>query len=57
MEKLNFPIFKEDLMPHRSLSMDEFVKFLRACRKFYFNRKAYDDQKKRSSVNVAFRLK
>ena len=57
MEKLNFPIIREDLLPSRSLSMDDFVRFVQINRPYLFNREVYEDWKKRSVVPVPFRLK
>ena len=57
MSELNLPIIREELPPPKSLSLDDYVKFLRANRKYFFNRRAYEDWKKRSIVNVPFVLK
>lgn len=57
MEKLNLPIIREDPPPSKSLSMDHYIKFLRTCRRYVLNRTAYEDWKKRSVVDVPFRLK
>ena len=48
---------KFDLPLPRSLSMDQYVKFVGFCRKFIVNHKAYEDWKKRSRVDVPFVLK
>ena len=57
MIKLNLPIIREELPPPKALSLDDYVKFLRANLKYFFNRKAYEDWKKRSIVDAPFVLK
>lgn len=57
MEKLILPVFKEPLPPPPILSMDRYVKFVEFCRRHVVNRKAYEEQKKRSAVDVRFVLK
>lgn len=57
MEKLNFPVFKEPLPGPPILSMDNYVKFVEFWRRSVMNRKAYEEERKKSIVDVRFILK
>ena len=57
MRKLKFPVFGKDLPEAKSLSMDDFVRFLMVNRKYYLNREAHEEWKRDSIVDVPFVLK
>jgi len=57
MKKLNLPVIRENLPPSKSLSMDDYVEFIKLHRKYTFDRKAHEDWGKRSVVIVPFVLK
>ncbi len=57
MEELNFPVIKEPFPPHPMLTMDRYVKFVQMYVRYILDRKTYEEKKKRSIVNVPFRLK
>jgi len=57
VEKLNFPVFKEPLPGPPILSMDNYVKFVEFWRRSVMNRKAYEEERKKSIVDVRFILK
>ena len=56
MKDLKLPVIRESLPPPQ-LSMDQYLKFVEFNLKYTFNRKAYEEKKKYSVVNVPFRLK
>jgi hypothetical protein len=57
MKKLNLPIIKDSLKEARTLSMDEYLKFVQFTLRHAFDKQAYAQWKKRLSVNVSFSLK
>ena len=57
MEKLRFPVIRKPLPSARKLSMNEYLEFVQANLKLFFDRKAYRARKKKESVNVLFSLK
>ena len=57
MHKLNFPVIKESLPRPPSLSMDDYLKFVRKNFEYFFDRKSYEYWKKKRAVNVPFSLK
>lgn len=57
MEKLNLPVFKKPLPGPPILSMDRYVKFAQFWRKSIVNQKAYEEERKKSIVDVRFSLK
>jgi len=54
VRKLSFPIINNAGTHDKSLSMDEYYRFVRFNYKAFFNAKAYRDVKKISPVNVFF---
>jgi hypothetical protein len=57
MEKLKFPIIKEKPPSSKSLSMDDYLRFVSLNLKYTFNRQAYQKWKRGSAVKEAFVLK
>jgi len=58
VKKLNLPVFDHDLPPARTLSMDEYARFVaQNLHYFVLNRSAYRELKTRSAVDVPFVLK
>ena len=57
MKKLNLPVMKAPLPQARTLSMDEYLKFVQFNLKHAFDKKAYAKWKKMSVVNVPFCLR
>ncbi|MDD5774060.1 MAG: hypothetical protein PHX78_11410 [bacterium] len=57
MEKLNLPIIIKPLPKQKALSMNEYLEFVEFHLKHTFNRKAYNEEKKKLSVNVPFSIK
>ncbi len=57
MDKLRFPIIKKPLPEPKTLSMDDYLRFVYFNIKYTFDRKAYRNWKKESAVNVAFVFK
>ena len=57
MDELNFPVFKEPLPEPRNLSMEEYLKFIDMCRKYFYKREVSDYWCEKRRVNVPFRLK
>lgn len=55
--KLNLPIIENSLPAAKSLSMNAYLRFVSFNIKHAFNKKAYQDWKKASAVNVPFVLK
>ena len=53
---LKFPIIKGNPMPPPVLSMDQYVEFVQFFVQ-HLNQKAYEEDRRLSIVNVAFRLK
>jgi hypothetical protein len=56
MEKLNLPIIKSGLPCAKSLSMDDYLKFIELNLKMNLDRKAIRKQKKLAAINVPFVL-
>jgi len=56
MDKLKLPIIKEQVFERKSLSMDEYVKFVNFNLKHTVDREANRRWKKMLFVNVPFRL-
>lgn len=56
-DKLNLPIIRESLPPPPVLSMDRYVKFVEFCRRHVINQKAFEEQRKKTVVDVRFTLK
>jgi hypothetical protein len=54
--ELNLPIVKQDPLPKKVLSMDEFDRFCREDLEWAFDEEAYRAEKKRREVTVPFRL-
>jgi len=57
MDKLNLPILKADIPLSRSLSMEDYVKFVTLNLKYTIDRKVVREQKKLAAVNEHFSLK
>lgn len=57
MEKLKLPIIRQLLPPPKSLSMDDYLRFVTLHLKYTFNRKNYRHRKKLRAVNVRFSIK
>lgn len=57
MKKLNLPIIRGTVPEAKQLSMDDYLKFVNLHLKYTFNRKANNQWKKMSIVNVPFFLK
>ena len=57
MNELNLPIIKNDAPLPRSLSMDDYLKFVTLNLKYTIDTKALRRQKKLEMVNVPFSLK
>lgn len=57
MEKLKFPIIKENLPMPKSLSMDDYLRFVSLNLKYTFNKQVYRKWKRDSAVSAAFVLK
>lgn len=57
MRKLKLPVIKEDLQEPRSLSMDEYLKFVQFNLRHAFDKRAYARWKKLLVVDVPFSLK
>jgi len=56
MEKLNLPVIKGKTPPPRSLSMDDYLKFVSLNLKYTSDRGSIRKHKKTSAVNVPFSL-
>jgi len=57
MEKLKFPIIRKPLPAPKTLSMDDYLRFVSLNLKYAFNRQVYQEWKKDSAVNEVFVLK
>jgi hypothetical protein len=57
MQKLNLPVIQEKLPDGKVLTMDEYLEFVLFNLKHNFDRKAYEESKKLSNVDVPFFLK
>ena len=57
MKKLKLPIIKMPLSRTRTLSMDNYVKFVQFNLKYTFDKKAYAEWKKMLAVNKPFCIK
>ncbi|MBI3990829.1 MAG: hypothetical protein HY350_01645 [Candidatus Omnitrophica bacterium] len=57
MEKLKFPIIRESIPESKSLSMDDYLKFVEFHLKYTFDREAHDKWKKMLAVPVPFVLR
>lgn len=55
--ELKFPVIKGNPMPPPVLSMDQYVEFVQFFVQHLMDRKAYEEDRKLSVVNVPFRLK
>ncbi|MDP2911436.1 MAG: hypothetical protein Q8N76_03785 [Candidatus Omnitrophota bacterium] len=56
MDKLNLPVIKGDVPLPKSLSMDDYLKFVIFNLRYTVDRKAVREQKKLAMVNVRFSL-
>ncbi len=56
MEKLNLPVFTKPLPEPKSLSMDDYLEFVKFHLKYTFDKKAYQEWKRMFAVNVPFLL-
>ncbi len=57
MEKLKFPIIRKPHPAPKTLSMDDYARFVSFNLKHAVNKKVYQQWKKDSGVNTAFVLK
>lgn len=57
MDELNLPVIKNDIPLPKSLSMDDYLKFVIFNLRHTVDRKAVREQKKLAAVNVRFSLK
>ena len=57
MDKLNLPILKGDIPLSKSLSMEDYIKFVTLNLRYTIDRKVVREQKKLAVVNVRFSLK
>lgn len=57
MERLSLPIIRGSLPEAKSLSMDDYLKFVLLHLRYTFNRKVYRQWKKMLAVNVPFSIK
>jgi hypothetical protein len=57
MKKLKLPVIREDGLPPRVLSMDEYLKFVQFNLEHVFDRKSYRKRKKEMAVNTPFVIK
>ena len=57
MDELNLPVIKNDISLPKSLSMDDYLKFVIFNLRHTVDRKAVREQKKLAAVNVRFSLK
>ena len=56
IDKLKFPVIKEEPAPPSLRSLDEINKWIEYLYPFLFNREIYEKEKKLNSVNVKFTL-
>ena len=56
MEQLNLPIIKAGIPLKRSLSMEDYIKFVNLNLQYTIDKKAIREQKKLEAVNVPFSL-
>ena len=54
MKELNLPVIKKAAFKQKTLSMDEYLKFVRFNLKYAFDKKAYAKWKEMMVVNVPF---
>jgi hypothetical protein len=57
MKKLNLPIIRTGIPPAKSLSMEDYIKFVNLNLQYTVDRKIAREQKKLAVVNVPFSLK
>ena len=57
MDKLNLPILKAGIPLPRSLSMEDYIKFVTLNLKYTIDRKAVREQKRLAVINERFFLK
>jgi hypothetical protein len=57
MEKFKLPIIRQPLPQPKSLSMDDYLRFVTLHLKYTFNRKVYQQWKKLQAVNAPFSIK
>ncbi len=57
MKKLRFPVIKNVPSVPKTLSMDNYLKFVQFNLKHAFNKKAYSQWKRMLAVNVPFVIK
>ena len=55
-DKLNFPVIKNDPSPPSLRTIDEVNQWIEHDYQFLFNRKRYEKEKRKNSVNVRFVL-
>lgn len=56
-EKLKLPIIRQPLTQPKSLSMDDYLRFVTLHLKYTFDRKSYRHWKKLQAVNAPFTIK
>jgi len=55
-DKLNLPVIKSEPLPPSIRSMDEIDTWIEEDYALFFDREAYETEKRLNSVNVPFRL-
>lgn len=55
-KELNFPVFDKEPLPPSSRTIDEVIAWIDEDYELFFDREAYDKEKKECSVNVPFFL-
>ena len=57
MKKLNLPIIRGSLPKSKTLSMNDYLKFVKLNLKYTFHYKDYERLKRKQAVPIAFSLK
>ncbi|MBL7198395.1 MAG: hypothetical protein ISS47_09900 [Candidatus Omnitrophica bacterium] len=57
MEKLRLPIIRGRIPQPKSLSMDDYLKFVNFNLRYTLNKKAYRQSKRMMAVDVPFKLR
>jgi hypothetical protein len=55
-DELNLPVIKNEPLPPAIRSMDEVDKWIEEDYALFFDREAYENEKRLNSVNVPFKL-
>jgi hypothetical protein len=57
MGKLNLPLIKDGIPPLKSLSMEDYIKFVTLNLQYTIDRNAIREQKKLAAVSIPFSLR